>query len=214
MEVIDRPYLARLIAAAARARLVKLMAMTELVSLAQPPSCQLPYFGAARALHKRSRRHNRDATKRIEHQQLGIAGHDHIGFAVHGQFQKLVILGITAQRDTLGDRSALSADWRPSWILGRTPCQIGRPSGRADRHHCRGRSPVVCCGTASASRPTTGSQPPWPINPVTSTSKAIALSASPGAALSQSSKMAASPAWNPIPRARRSRVKHRSWSIT
>ena len=61
---------------------------------------------AARALHEHSRRYNRDATKGIEHQQIGIAGHDHIGFAVHGQFQKLVILGITAQRDTLGDRRA------------------------------------------------------------------------------------------------------------
>ena len=63
--------------------------------------------------------------KSIEHQQLGIAGHDHIGFAVHGQFQKLVILGITAQRDTLGDRFSavrrlaskldIGADTLPDW---------------------------------------------------------------------------------------------------
>jgi putative PIN family toxin of toxin-antitoxin system len=35
MEVIDRPYLARLIAPAARARLVELMAMAELVSITE-----------------------------------------------------------------------------------------------------------------------------------------------------------------------------------
>lgn len=57
-----------------------------------------------RALHESRRRDNRDSPEGIEHQQIGIVGHDEIGMAVHGQFEKLVVRGITARRKPLGDR--------------------------------------------------------------------------------------------------------------
>lgn len=45
---------------------------------------------------ERSWRHNGNIAKWIQHQQIGITGHDYIGAAVYREFKKLVILRITA----------------------------------------------------------------------------------------------------------------------
>src|SRR6185312_2358574 len=45
------------------------------------------------ALDEGSRVHNRNIPKRVEGQQIGIAGDDEIGTAVHGEFQELSSVG-------------------------------------------------------------------------------------------------------------------------
>ena len=56
-----------------------------------------------RAMYEGNRCDNRDVSKWIEYEQIIIAGEDQISVAIHGQFQKLVIFGITARREPLSD---------------------------------------------------------------------------------------------------------------
>lgn len=70
------------------------------------------HASAGRALHKSGRSDNPDAPEGIEPQQIGIAGHDQIGMALHGQFEELVVRGIAAGGDPLGDRHGFSRNQR------------------------------------------------------------------------------------------------------
>ena len=77
------------------------------------------------ALHKLGRCDDRNFPEGIEREQIGVAGDDQIRFAVDGQFQKFVVLGITAGSDPLGNIDQLGRrdTWRnqsrkSDWISG------------------------------------------------------------------------------------------------
>jgi hypothetical protein len=70
--------------------------------LREPP----PGF-IAPALHEGDRSNDRDLLERIEREEIGVAGDDQIGMPTDGQFQKLVVLWIATNRDSLGDRDQL-----------------------------------------------------------------------------------------------------------
>jgi len=46
---------------------------------------------------------DRDALEAIEDEQIGVAGYDYIGVAVQGQFEKFIVLRVTASDDALRD---------------------------------------------------------------------------------------------------------------
>jgi len=47
---------------------------------------------------------DRDTPKRIQHQQINIAGHDQFRVTVDGQFKRPVVRGNPARDDALNDR--------------------------------------------------------------------------------------------------------------
>ena len=56
----------------------------------------------AAALHEAGRRDNRDAAKRIEHEQIAVASDDQMGTAVDRQLKKFVVSYIAAGGNALG----------------------------------------------------------------------------------------------------------------
>jgi len=55
-----------------------------------------------------SRRYDCDLTKRVESQQIFVAGDDDISYAIHGEFKELVVLRIAARSNRVSDRHDLS----------------------------------------------------------------------------------------------------------
>ena len=72
---------------------------------------------------------DRNVPERMQHQQIEVAGYDHIRPAIHRQFEKLVIRGIAANGDPFGNCYQLGlGKYSPHFIeVGRQ--QPGREIG-------------------------------------------------------------------------------------
>lgn len=78
-------------------------------------------------MHEVSGRDDWKTAKGVEGEQIAVAGDEHIGMAADGQFEKLVVRGITASADAFGDgldaRFAQNSTIRPKALWNRSLSQ-------------------------------------------------------------------------------------------